>query len=344
METSDKIEHVFIIGEAGVNHNGDINLAKELIDVAVEAQVDAVKFQTFKPGEITGKFAVKSGYMNNTTDQDDNRYEVSRKLALTYDEFIELKNYSDKKNVLFLTTPDGFESLDFVVNELNIRMIKLGSTELNNLEFIKEAAKKDRPIILSTGMGTLGEVERAVEIIRRYNSKNLTILQCTSEYPAPYDEINLRAMVTMRDALQVDVGFSDHTEGIVASISAVALGAKVIEKHFTVDKSLQGPDHKASMSPDELKELVKSIRIAERIRGNGIKRPSPSEIANMASIRRGLVAAYDLKKGVRLTKNMLIAKRPFVGIEPGQIDILVGMRLNKDLLLKDEPIHWDDVK
>ncbi len=336
-------DHVFIIGEAGVNHNGDIKLAKELIDVATEARVDAVKFQTFKPGEITGKYAVKSRYMKDTTYQNDDRYEVSRKLALTYDEFIELKNYSDKKNVLFLTTPDGYQSLNFVVNELNIRIIKLGSTELNNLEFIKEAAKKDRPIILSTGMGTLGEVERAVEIIRKYNSYNLTVLHCTSEYPAPYDEINLLAMVTMRDALHVEVGFSDHTEGFVAPISAVALGAKVIEKHFTADKSLQGPDHKASMSPDELKELVRTLRIAEKIRGSGIKWPSPSEIANMASIRRGVVAAYDLKKGVRLTKNMITAKRPFVEIEPGQIDILVGMKLNRDLL-EDEPIQWTDVK
>lgn len=343
MKKFDFPKSVFIIGEAGVNHNGDKKLAKELIALASECKVDAVKFQTFKPGELTGKFALKTNYMKNNLSDKCNRYDLTKRLALTYDEFLEIKDYADQKEIMFLSTPDGFESLDFVSDYMNINIIKIGSTELNHLDFIKAVSKKNKPIILSTGMGTLGEIERALEIIRKYNQEETIVLHCNSEYPVPLDEVNLKAMVTIRNAFKVDVGFSDHTEGTIASICAVALGARVIEKHFTIDTSLPGPDHKSSLDPSELKMLVSSIRTAESLLGDGIKRPSASEKKNLCSIRRGIVAVRKIKKGEKIRKNMLKAKRPFVDIEPQQLEILIGMTLNRDLM-EDEPVMWKDVK
>lgn len=343
MKKFDFPKSVFIIGEAGVNHNGDKKLAKELIALGSECKVDAVKFQTFKPGELTGKFALKTNYMKNNLSDKCNRYDLTKRLALTYDEFLEIKDYADQKEIMFLSTPDGFESLDFVSDYMNINIIKIGSTELNHLDFIKAVSKKNKPIILSTGMGTLGEIERALEIIRKYNQEETIVLHCNSEYPVPLDEVNLKAMVTIRNAFKVDVGFSDHTEGTIASICAVALGARVIEKHFTIDTSLPGPDHKSSLDPSELKMLVSSIRTAESLLGDGIKRPSASEKKNLCSIRRGIVAVRKIKKGEKIRKNMLKAKRPFVDIEPQQLEILIGMTLNRDLM-EDEPVMWKDVK
>ncbi len=335
--------NVFIIAEAGVNHNGEINLAKKLIDTAIAAGVDAVKFQTFKPGEITGKYAVKVDYLAETSDAAESRFELSKKLCLSYENFIILKQYCDQRGIMFLTTPDGFESLDFVVDQLQVPIIKVGSSEANHLEFLTAVAKKNRPIILSTGMCTLGEVETAVNTIRQHTLPELVILHCTSEYPAPYNEVNLRAMVTMAQALHVPVGFSDHTEGFIAPIAAVALGAQVIEKHFTLDKSLPGPDHKASMNPVELTQLVEAIRTTEKVLGDGLKRPSTSELRNIVGIRRGVVAARDISKGTIITREMLAAKRPFVEISPNELNLLIGMTLNRNLK-EDEPIHWKDVK
>ncbi len=331
---------IFIIAEAGVNHNGDITLAKALIDVAYEAKADAVKFQTFKPGEVTGRFAFKVDYQKQTTDPDDSRYEMSRKLALTYDQFRELQQYCSAKGIMFLSTPDGYESLDFLVDELDIPIIKIASTEMTHVQFFAAVAKKKRPVIVSTGLSTLEEVGRAVGILKDNSCPHVTIVQCTSEYPAPYDDVNLRAMVSMGKAFACPVGFSDHTVGGQAAIAAVALGASVIEKHFTVDKSLPGPDHQASLDPKELKAFVEAIRITERVLGDGIKKPMPSEIKNMAGVRRGLVAAKDLCKGIVLEQNMLTFKRPNTGIQPFEIDRVIGKTLLKDMQ-QDEVFQWE---
>lgn len=332
---------VFLIAEAGVNHNGDIEIARKLIDVAAESGADAVKFQTWKPGELTGKFAIKVKYIDNGSDE--TRYDISKNLALPYPVFKELKTYANKKGILFLSTPDGFESLDFLVDKLDMPIIKISSTEITHLAFLRAVAGKNRPVILSTGMSTLGEVERCVQILHTNPCSNHVLLHCTSEYPAPLEEVNLKAMVTMREAFKMRVGFSDHTPGCEAAIASVALGATVVEKHFTVDKTLPGPDHKASLSPEELNHFVGSIRRTEELLGDGIKKPSHSELRNINGIRRGVVAARELSKGTVLSREMLAAKRPFIGIEPEQLSCFIGHILRRSLS-EDEPIHWDDIR
>ncbi|MBZ5557422.1 MAG: N-acetylneuraminate synthase family protein [Acidobacteriia bacterium] len=332
---------VFIVAEAGVNHNGDLALAKKLVDAAARAGVDAVKFQTWKPGECTGRFAIKVDYLAESGEAD-SRYDLSRRLCLPYDAFRELQPYCAERGVLFLSTPDGFESLDFLADELRMPIIKIGSTEVTHLKFIEKAASKQRPILLSTGLSRLGEIERCVDAVRRQTSAPLTLLQCTSEYPAPPDEVNLRAMRTLADVFGTPVGLSDHTSGIDASVAAVALGASVIEKHFTLDTTMPGPDHKASLDPDELGRLVTSIRVTERMLGDGIKQPTASERRNLAGIRRGVVAARAIRGGTRLTADMMTAKRPYVGLDPADAELLVGRTVNRDLA-EDEPIRWKDV-
>lgn len=337
------MKKVFIIAEAGVNHNGDIEIAKKLIDAAIAAKVDAVKFQTFKPGEVTGKFAFKVDYQAKATARDESRYEMSKKLALPYEDFGVLKKYCEEKGGLFLSTPDGYASLEYLTEQLNIPVIKISSTEMTHVQFLKAAALKNRPIILSTGMSTLKEVERAVEIIRSHNKKELTLLHCTSEYPCPYDEVNLRAMVTMKDYFQVPVGYSDHTIGTQAAVAAVALGASVIEKHFTLDKNLPGPDHQASLNPRELKEFVETIRITERLLGDGVKQPTASELRNISGVRRSVVAACAIVKGTVLLPEMLTFKRPNTGIHPFEVESVIGRALNKDLE-EDEVLKWEHLR
>jgi len=334
-----KNKKVFIIAEAGVNHNGKLSVAKQLVDVAIYANADAVKFQTFKLGELTGKFAFKVAYQKEATGDNGSRYEMSRQLALSYKEFAVLQRYCHVKGILFLSTPDGYESLDFLVDKLRMPIIKISSTEMTHLEFLKAAAKKNRPIILSTGMSTLKEVKRAVKIIKTYNKKELAILHCTTEYPAPYSEVNLKAMVTLGSVFKTPIGYSDHTIGKETAIAAVALGAKIIEKHFTLNKNLEGPDHKASLEPHELKDFVSSVRIAEQILGDGIKRPSASEKKNIPGVRRGIVAARYLPKGTILKKDMLNYKRPNTGIQPESMDKIIGKKTIKDLE-EDEVLRW----
>ena len=250
---------VFIIAEAGVNHNGSIELAKKLIDVAKKANVDAVKFQTFKTEKIIGKFADKAEYQKENTGNSETQFEMVKKLELSYEEFKELRNYCNEKGIIFLSTPDDDDSLEFLVN-LGVDMIKIGSTEVTNLPYLKKIAQKNIPIILSTGMSTLGEVEKALNAIYDEGNKNVTLLHCTTDYPTSYEDINLRAMETLRNAFKTNIGYSDHTLGNEAAVAAVALGAKIIEKHFTLDKNLEGPDHKASLDPQELEKFVETIR------------------------------------------------------------------------------------
>ncbi len=333
----------FVIAEAGVNHNGDVELAKKLIDSANAAKADAVKFQTWKPGELTGKFTDKVGYQRETTDAAESRYELSKRLALPFEAFRELQSYADKRGILFLSTPDGFESLDFLVDELNVPIIKVGSSEVTHIPFLEAVGAKGRPVILSTGLSTLGEVETAVAAVRRKSDVPLAVLHCTSEYPAPLEEINLRAMTTMGNALGLPVGLSDHSTGMEAAIAAVTLGACVIEKHFTGDKSLPGPDHRASLEPGELRAFVEAIRNTEVLLGDGVKRATPSEACNRDGIRRSIVAVGAIAKGTVLTRDMMTCKRPGYGIAPDLIDRIVGMTVTAGLE-GDQPIEWKHLK
>lgn len=332
---------VYIIAEAGVNHNGDINLAKKLIDVAVEAKVDAVKFQTFKTEKIVGKFAKKADYQMENMQVEESQYDMVKKLELSYDDFKELKDYCDKKNITFISTPDDAESVDFLVN-LNVPCIKIGSTEITNLEYLKYIAEKKLPIILSTGMSTLGEVEEALNSIYEVGNKEVTLLHATTDYPTVEQEVNLKAMDTMRKAFNIEVGYSDHTLGNEAAIAAVALGAKVIEKHFTLDKNMEGPDHKASMDPKELIAYVDSIRKTEKLLGDGIKKPTEREKIIMKDVRRSIVASEDLKKGTVLTRENLEFKRPGNGLKPGNINLILGKKVNRDIK-SDELINLEDL-
>lgn len=332
---------VFIIAEAGVNHNGNIELAKKLIDAAKQAKVDAVKFQTFKTEKIVSKSVEMAEYQKENLKTQESQYEMIKKLELSYDSFKELKQYCEDKNILFLSTPDDEDSLDFLV-ELQVEQIKIGSTEVTNLNYLRKIAKKNLPIILSTGMSTLGEVETALRIIYEEGNRNVTLLHATTDYPTAYDDVNLRAMITLKNAFNVPIGYSDHTLGYEAAIAAVTMGAEVIEKHFTLDKNMEGPDHKASLDPEELKEFVVKIRNTEKLLGDGIKKPTNREKEIIEVVRRSIVASNDLKKGAIITEEMLEFKRPGKGIKPEMIDVLIGRELKRDIK-EDEVIKWEDI-
>jgi len=335
--------NVFIIAEAGVNHDGDVEKALEMVDVAARSGADAVKFQTFKPGECTGRFAFMTEYQKDGAQPDEDRYMMSARLALPYDDFRRIADYAEERGILFLSTPDGFESLDFLVDEMRIPRIKVGSTEVTNIPYLEAIGKKGLPVILSTGLSSIGEVEEALTALRGYGEIPVTVLHCTSEYPAPVDEINLKAMQTIANAFGVEVGFSDHSEGFEAGIAAVALGASVIEKHFTLDKELPGPDHKASLAPEELKAFVQAVRRTERLLGDGRKLPTARERENTASIRRSIVAGRPLSVGTVVSAEDLAFKRPGTGIAPAHHKDIVGMRLTMDLQ-EDEVITWSHFK
>lgn len=332
---------VYIIAEAGVNHNGDVELAKKLIDIAVDAKVDAVKFQTFKTEKIVGKFANKAKYQMENTGGEENQYDMVKKLELSYDNFRELRKYCIGKGITFISTPDDEESVDLLV-DLKVPFMKIGSTEVTNLNYLKYIAKKKLPIVLSTGMSTLGEVEKALEAIYSEENTNVTLLHATTDYPTKFEDVNLKAMITMKNAFKVTVGYSDHTLGNEAAIAAVALGAEIIEKHFTIDKSMKGPDHKASMNPEELKEYVKSIRNAEKLLGDGIKRPTKSEKIILDDVRRSIVASRNLKKGTVISKDIIAYKRPGIGLGPEYLEFVIGRKLKRDIK-EDEPIMLEDI-
>jgi len=334
----------YIIAEAGVNHNGDLDQAKKLIDIANDAGADAVKFQTWLPGELTGKFAFKVDYLEKSTPEEESRFELSKRLCLSYDAFRELKLYCDDKQIEFLSTPDGFLSLDFLVDELDMPMIKVGSTELNHIPFLLAVGAKQIPVILSTGLGTLKEVSEAIDALRRGGGEELpiTVLQCTSEYPAPAEEMNLNVVKSFASEFGLPVGLSDHSLGFEASIAILGMGGTVIEKHFTIDKAMEGPDHSASLDPSELIDFVNLIRKTETMLGDGIKSPTHSEMKNIEGIRRSVVAKGNLDAGTTLELSDLICKRPGNGISPADIEKLVGHVLKKNKV-EDEPIYWDDL-
>ncbi|GAA0079041.1 N-acetylneuraminate synthase [Clostridium sp. CTA-5] len=332
---------VFIIAEAGVNHNGDINLAKKLVDMAKDCGADAIKFQTFKAEESTGIFAEKAQYQKNNDKTQESQLEMIKKLELPFENFKALKNYCEDKGIIFISTPDGLDSLNYLL-KLNVPFIKVGSSEITNIDFLIEIGNTKKPIILSTGMSTLGEIEQALQTIYSTGNTNVRLMHCTSDYPTLIDDVNLKAMITIREAFKIPVGLSDHTLGFEAAIAATTLQAEFIEKHITLDRNMKGPDHKASMPPLEFKEYVNHIRNTEKLLGDGIKRPTNNEKIIMNDARRSVLASRNLKKGTIIEKNMLTYKRPGYGIKPELAYILIGRKLKRDLL-KDEIICWNDV-
>lgn len=319
-------EKVIIIAEAGVNHNGDIELAKQLIDVAAEAGVDYVKFQTFKADKLVTKSAARAEYQNTNTKNTDSQYEMLKKLELSEADHLELMAYCKKKNVKFLSTGFDLDSLKFLA-DIGIKLAKIPSGEITNLPYLESVAELFSDIVLSTGMADIQEVKDAYEVLisAGANPKNITILHCNTEYPTPMKDVNLKAMLHIKDELDTVVGYSDHTLGIEVPIAAVALGAKVIEKHFTLDRNLPGPDHRASLEPNELKEMVKAIRNIEvAISGSGLKEPSLSESKNKVIARKSIVALKSIKKGEKFTEKNLGIKRPGSGINPMKWNDIIG--------------------
>ena len=323
--------NVFIIAEAGVNHNGSLQLAKRLVDKAKEVGADAVKFQTFKAENLVSKSAKKAKYQVENMGSDESQYEMIKKLELGFDEFKELKNYCDKKEIMFLSTPFDNESIEFL-NNLGVEIFKIPSGEITNLPYLRKIGLLKKKVILSTGMSDLGEVEYALDILMKAGTKkeNITILHANTEYPTPMEDVNLKAMQTIACAFGVKVGYSDHTLGIEVPIAAVAMGASVIEKHFTLDKNMVGPDHKASLEPYELETMVKAIRNIEKALGDGIKKPSKSESKNIEIARKSIVAKRDIKKGEKFTEENLTIKRPGNGINPMRWDEILGQISRKD--------------
>jgi len=328
---------VFIIAEAGVNHNGSLDLAYKLIDVAKDAGADAVKFQTFIPEKTISKFADKANYQKETTDKNESQLKMIKKLALSFEDHKKLLEYCKNKNIKFLSSPFDLDSIDFL-SELGLDTFKIPSGEIINLPYLKKIGSLNKKLIISTGMANLGEVESAIDILVKSGTKraNITILHCTTNYPCPYKEVNLKAMLTLKEAFKLPVGYSDHTLGIEVPIAAVALGAKIIEKHFTLDKKLPGPDHKASLEPAELKKMIKAIRNIEIALGDGIKKPNISEIEIMKVVRKSIVASKSIKKGEIFTKTNITVKRPGTGISPMRWDEVIGEKANRDF--KDDEL------
>lgn len=320
---------VYIIAEAGVNHNGDIDLAKRLCDAAKNSGVDAVKFQTWKTENIVTKAAPLAAYQEqNISSKSDSQFEMLKKLELSYDNFIELQKYCVEIGVRFLSTPDDEESLEFL-SGLNLDFLKIGSGEVNNIPYLRKIGAKKQPVILSTGMSFLADVERAYNILIDSGATSVTLLHCTSNYPCPMDEVNLMAMTTLKAAFQCEVGYSDHTLGIEVPIAAVALGATIIEKHFTLDKNMDGPDHKASLDPEELTAMVRAIRNIEVALGDGIKRPNRSEEETAKVVWKSVVAVKKIEKGTVFTDQNLTVKRTGNGIPASFWDMVIGKKANR---------------
>lgn len=320
---------IFIIAEAGVNHNGKIEIAKKMVDAAVLAGADAVKFQTFKPENLVSKSARKAEYQTETTDKTEFQFDMLKRLELTPDMHELLIDYCRQKNILFLSTPFDIESLHYLV-QCGLDIIKIPSGEITNYPYLREVGKTGKRIILSTGMSTLDEVRDAVKVLKENGSQDITLLHCNTEYPTPYMDVNLKAMLTLKNELGVTVGYSDHTLGIEVSIAAAALGATVIEKHFTLDRTMEGPDHKASLEPNELRAMVRAIRNIELALGSEKKEPSNSEKKNIGIVRKSIVAKCSIKAGELFTENNLTTKRPGTGISPMDWDKVINQKAKRN--------------
>ena len=320
---------VFIIAEAGDNHNGSFDLALKLVDAAVSSGADCVKFQTFVTEEVISKNAEKADYQKQATGSKESQFEMVKKLELPFSQFKEIKLYCKQKDIIFLSTPFDLKSINFL-NELGIPFWKVPSGEITNLPYLIKIAKTGKDILLSTGMANLQEIKDALIILQSNGAGKITLLQCNTEYPTPMVDANLKAMQTMREFFSCDVGYSDHTLGIEVPIAAVALGATVIEKHLTLDQNMEGPDHKASMEPDDFKTMVQSIRNIEMAIGSGIKSPSPSEIKNMVIARKSIVAKRPIFKGEIFTPENITTKRPASGLSPMKWFDIIGKKAIKD--------------
>ena len=329
---------IYIIAEAGVNHNGRLDMAIKLVDTAFEAGADAVKFQTFMTEKNISRGAPKAGYQLKDN-AEESQFDMLKRLELTESDFTALAQHCKDRGIDFFSTPDDSESIDLLVR-LGIKTIKIASGEMTNLPHLRRIGGLGRKVILSTGMSTLAEVAEALDILLKSGTQrqDITLLHCTTEYPAPLQEVNLNAMLTMKKAFNVRVGYSDHTLGIEIPVAAAALGAEVIEKHLTMDKELPGPDHKSSLSPVEFTVMIKAIRGIEKAMGDGSKVPTASELKNMKVVRRSLFAARPIRKGEVFTEHNLIAKRPATGISPMKWDSTIGQRAMRDFK-QDEMIE-----
>ena len=331
----------FIIAEAGVNHNGDVGLAERLVDAAIETGADAVKFQTFTAERLVTPKAPKADYQAAVTDAAESQVAMLRKLELSREAHVRLFEYARRRGITFLSTPFDEQSAD-LLDDLGVPLFKIASGEITNLLLLEHVARKRKPMVVSTGMSTLDEVGEAVRVIHKAGCPALALLHCTSNYPADPAESNLNAMITMRQAFDLPVGYSDHTPGIEVAVAAVALGASVLEKHLTLSREMPGPDHRASLEPGDFAAMVRAVRSVETALGDGIKRPMESERNTRAIARRSLVAATDLPAGTVLQAHHLAAKRPGLGLPPGELARLVGRRLTKSLQA-DDMINWSDV-
>lgn len=334
------MKHTIIIAEAGVNHNGSMSMAKQLIDAAKSCSVDYVKFQTTKsPESITSKFAQMAEYQKKNLNQDGSQLEMLRKILLKMEDFGELNDYCKEQGVSFMSTPFDLDSIDYLAG-LNMDYWKIPSGEITNLPYLRKIARLSTPVIMSTGMCTLGDIEAAMNVLTNngLSTEQISLLHCNTEYPTPFEDVNLKAMLTLKECFGVRVGYSDHTKGIEVPIAAVAMGAEIIEKHFTLDKTLPGPDHVASLEPQELKAMVDSIRNIEKAKGTGIKQVSSSEKKNIAIARKSIIAARDIKAGETFTEENLTVKRPGNGINPMRWDDVIGQVAKRDFV-EDELIE-----
>ncbi len=313
--------HVFIIAEAGVNHNGSLELAYKLVDAAKEADADCVKFQTYITENDTAVNCEKAEYQK--TEQQESQYELLKKLELSFDDFRKIQEYCKKKGIMFLSTPFDIESLKFL-EEIHMPIWKIASSEVENFQLLREMAKTHKPIILSTGMCTIEEISNAVDVLKKYGAGEIKILHCNTQYPTPMEDVNLKAMYELKSMFQCDIGYSDHTQGIEVPIAAVAMGATILEKHFTLDRNMEGPDHVASLNPLELKEMVQAIRNIEKAIGTGKKVPSNSEKGNRIAARKSIFARCEIKKGQKFTEENIIAKRPGGGVNPMRWEEVIG--------------------
>lgn len=335
-------EPVFVIAEAGVNHNGDVELACALVEAAADAGADAVKFQTFVADQVASRTAPKAAYQLTTTDPAESQQALLKRLELGCKDFEIVQARCIARGILFLSTPFDVPSVD-LLDAMGVPAFKVPSGEVTNVPFLRHVARKGKPVLMSTGMCDLAEVEAAVVVLRQAGCAELALLHCVTSYPAPPHEVNLRAMGTLQHAIRVPVGFSDHTNGCAIALAATALGACVIEKHLTVDRHLPGPDHAASLEPAEFRALVRDVRSVEQSLGDGEKRPAPSETANRDIVRRSLAAAADVPVGTPLRAELLTALRPGTGLPPAAIDRLIGRRAARDLRA-GELLGWSDVE
>ena len=319
---------IYIIAEAGVNHNGSLDLAFRLADAAKEAGADCIKFQTFRSEKLVSRNAGKAEYQKETTGEG-SQIEMLKKLELSFEDFLALKDYCDRIGIQFLSTAFDFESIDFL-KELDMPFWKIPSGEVTNYPYLVRLAETGKPVVMSTGMCEMEEIEAAVKVLKEHGAAEITLLHCNTEYPTPFEDVNLKAMLTMKAHFGLETGYSDHTKGIEIPIAAAALGAAVIEKHFTLDRNMEGPDHKASLEPSELREMVSAIRHIETALGNGIKTPSPSEKKNIEIARKSIVAKTPIRQGELFTENNITVKRPGTGISPMRWEEVLGRKAARD--------------